>query len=319
MIINGNSSITYVGQEPAPAGGGEGAKDQAVTEPDIEDSGTVGEEGQESEQDNDPEGGQESGEEYKEENLAGDEKPPMSKDERVAAAKRRRKLENRELERKIREEEQTKAENLINSVISGMRLRDDSGRPITTREELDAYNAQRDQQIIDEGLDRAGIDRDVIDTVIANHPAIKAAQSVVEKAETEMRRAQDMTTEERGKQQLELITGMDPAVTDMETLRGHESYERVYDRVRSQGLSISDAFYLENRSAIEKRRVDAAVQQAMNLSRGKGHLTHDASHGGGEVIVPEGVKRGYRNAYPGISDTEIQQKYKAVMSTKKKG
>ena len=57
-----------------------------------------------------------------------------------------------------------------------------TGKPITTAAELEAYQQRYAEEQLKSQLEGAGLDKGVIDRLIAEHPAVKAAQRATEQA-----------------------------------------------------------------------------------------------------------------------------------------
>lgn len=241
----------------------------------------------------------------------------LTREQRAENAKRRRERERRELERQIRQEEQARAEESLNSFIAGLGLTDGQGRPVTNREEFEAFRSQRDKSLIDEELGRLGVDRSVIDAVINSHPAVAEAKRAAEAARDAERRGLDAAAQARAQEQLTEIQKLDPSVKTMEDLRAHESFERVYAFTQS-GLSIADAFKAANLDAIRERDRRSAAQAALNAAASKGHMTpHEGGSGELSEPIPEGIRRSYRELYGDISEEDIRKKYEKILKAKK--
>lgn len=250
----------------------------------------------------DPEGGEAAGE--------------LTKEQRAENARRRRERENRELEERVRAEERAKSEEHLNSFIISMGLTDSEGKSVATLEQYEAFVRERDKRIVDEELGRLGLDGNVFNTLINNHPAVIEARRVAEAARLAERRGLETSAEARAKEQLTEIQKLDPGIKTMDDLRGHESFEKVYAFTQS-GLSIADAFKAANLDAIRERDRRAAAQQAINAAQSKGHMTPpDGGRGKMAEPIPEGIRRSYRNMFGDISDEEIRKKYERISKQK---
>lgn len=263
---------------------------------------------------------------------AGKDTVPMSREERRDQVIRRRR---EELDRAVEkakadmkaemQEELAKQRDLI---IAGMRVQNTyTGKLCRTQAEYDTFIAERDRRTVDSELERVGLERETFETMIENHPDIIRARELAEQAEQAAQQAEqakvtatDRTAEQRAAEQLAIIQGFDPKIKSMEQLLKLESYDAIYSLVNKNGLSISDAYYLANRDAIEKKRTDAARQEAINSARSKDHMqSEQGEHGNGAITVPASVKRNFKAVYGNISDTEIQKKYERILAKTKKG
>ena len=79
-----------------------------------------------------------------------------------------------------------------------------------------------------------------------------------------------------------------------------------------KGLSIEDAFYLANREAVDKRRMEAAKQAGIKQASGKRHMAPVPGAAGEAPYVATPQQRDmYRQVNPEATDEEINAAYGA--------
>lgn len=248
---------------------------------------------------------------------AADKKPEQTKEERAKNAARRREDETKAKVDAALAEERRKFESekvkLMDDAIAGLNfINPYTNKQIKTQAEYAEFVKKRDEESINEGLARAGIQREVLDAAINQHPDVIKARELVTTAEQEKTRAFDMRAEERAKAELTEIQKYDPSVKSIEDLFAMDNYARIRALVNG-GASISEAYKTVNFDAIRERERKAAAQETFNSIQSKSHLTGEVPHGQGGITVPAGIKNTYRAMYGNISDAEIQKKYEKLV------
>lgn len=298
----------------------EGVNGQEVAEPAEEEESTAEAESQEGA--NEQEVAEPAGEEQdlveEEEEAREDpeEDHTQSKEERAgfAAARRRAEAEKeREIER-VRQEAKAEAERAINAIFADAAMIDPyTGRTIQNKEEFESYQKRLKEDQIAEALQRSGMDEQTMDTLIGNHPAVRAAAEAAEKLERAEQQAEDARMRIKFAHELQEVSKIDPRIQTEEDLMEHPSYARVYELV-GRGNNLVDAFRLANLDTLTERAVAAARQSARNADAGKSHLTKTDARGDGAVSVPEDVRANYRMLLPHATDAEIQRHYNKYKS-----
>lgn len=183
-----------------------------------------------------------------------------------------------------------------------------TGAPITTVEEYFAALDAQDQLRMESDMKQKGIDPEFLNQAIANNPAVKQAQEILEKnRQAEAERQLDA--------ELKAINGLDSSVKTFEDLAKIPEFETFDRMVRSGNYTMSDAYKIACFDRLVSNRNSAAKQAAINAVRSKDHL--QKTQGGAfatntEVDIPAGVVGMWRSMYPGLSDAELRKKYNAV-------
>ncbi len=248
----------------------------------------------------------------------------MSKEERAANAARRREEKTQALVEKARLEERQKLtaekDRILDESIATLKLVNPyTNKPIQSRADYDAFVKARDDARISESMDKLGIDREILDSVINQHPAIVEAQKIAAEADKEKQRILDDEAVKRLDTELVAIQKYDKTVKTAEDLLALPNYADIRRFVQA-GLSISEAFEHVNRDKIDEQKRKATWQEAINSVNSKSHMkAGDASQGTGGIVVPPDVEKQYMNNFPGITREEIQKKYAQVQTFIKKG
>ena len=180
-----------------------------------------------------------------------------------------------------------------------------TGKPIESAADyLAAFEAQQRQQM-DNELRQKGIDPKMIEDAINNSPIVRQAEAMNRQflqAEAERQLASD----------IKAIGEIDPAIKSEADLLNHPSYQKVFELVSKNGLTLTDAYKLANYSELSAKNNAAVKQAAINQAKGKAHMEATGSgHSTDDnlVDVPASTMQVYREAYPGLKDSEIKLKY----------
>ena len=146
--------------------------------------------------------------------------------------------------------------------------------------------------------------------MIAGLPEVQAAReqaAAAEKVTQENRRAQMQAQLER---EIAQIAAIDPTVQSMDDLVKLESYPKIFERV-NQGMSVYDAWRLENMDAILDAGRKGAARQAAANRDSKDHLKVTKARGDGGQLkaVPADVMQMYRALNPDKTDEQILKHY----------
>lgn len=186
-------------------------------------------------------------------------------------------------------------------------------QPIRSKADYDAYvkateeqaKQQRNQQ-----LAAAGLDPNVLDDIISNHPVIKQAETVIRQAEEQRKAAQETQARNWYQQQLREISGLDPeikTISDLQTKRP-DQFPRLMQMVGG-GMTLAEAYKGLNYDTLAARRAAAAQQTVRNQAAGKAHMEPTGGQGKGGVEVPQNVKEEFRVLMPDITDAEMSRQY----------
>ena len=255
------------------------------------------------------------------------DKKPQSRKEREHFAAARRKAEMQQqlesFKTQLRQEMSTSLQQAKDGFVAQMGLTDPyTGERIKTQEQYEAMTAERLRREADQQLEGAGLNRELFEKLIENHPDVVEARRAADEAQKAKSQAAEATTSQRAQEQLEEIQKLDPGIKSLNDLLKLPGYPQMKAILQSQrdgeaAISIADAFFLVNRREIEQRKQAAAKQEAINLAKGKEHLSPIDPHSQqGGVTVPAEVAQRYRSFYPGITDAEILKKYQAVSGRK---
>jgi hypothetical protein len=175
----------------------------------------------------------------------------------------------------------------------------------------DDYQNALAQQKADEQrrqLQDAGIDPSVINQYIDNHPAVKAAKNMTEKAQQEqLQRQLQGEVEELSKEFPE---------SGIKTIDDYINQPNYPDMLKliQRGYTLSDAYEKVNRAELRKKAAETAKQATLNNVNSKGHLkSPDGSNNIDIASVPADTLKLYKAWFPKMSDADIVKHYKSSL------
>lgn len=241
------------------------------------------------------------------------EKVRQSDDKNSAYAAARRKAE---AERDLAvEKAKQQAATEMDSFIASLKMKDASGKLITTRAEYDAAMAEREKEEADRLLSRSGLSREALSSVIKQLPEVQAATEAARQMTSARLEAEEQKRRTAFDAELKSISELDPTVKTVEDLRGKEYFPQIYDKIKS-GYTLIDAFRLATYDDHSRTVADKAAAQVQAKAAGKAHMRPIQSRGGAAVSVPAEVLGEYRTFFPKASDAEIAKMYAREVSRK---
>lgn len=194
-----------------------------------------------------------------------------------------------------------------------------SGEPITSIDQFDAWKTEFDAQKLNSDLKAGKLTAEQLNQVIASHPAVRQAQTMIQAEETARQQKQQAEEQQRisaeiaeiGKLRAQIGGGAVTGIQDLLSMPKSEEFKGYV----AKGYSFLDAYKLANMEELANAKAEAARRQAMNNSRGKDHLNPIGNPiGNGAVSVPSEEMRIFRMMNPNATEAQIQEfynKYKA--------
>lgn len=184
-----------------------------------------------------------------------------------------------------------------------------TGKPITTLEEFDAWQADYEAARLQKDLKAGKLTPEALRSAVEQTPAIQALKKQQEQQAAADEQRRQAEAKARVDAELAEIHKMDPTISTVEDLLSMPSAKAFYDLVR-KGNSFLDAYRLANFDRLQTARAEAARQQAMNNARGKDHLTGTGTpQGTGAATVPADEMRAFKLFNPTATEAEITAWY----------
>ena len=234
-----------------------------------------------------------------------DEGGKTEDDARYAAARRKAEAErDAEIER-IRRESQEETRRAIDEAIrsSGM-TNPYTGQPITSKEELDAYQRQHQARQAQTFQKKAAL--------VNSLPEVRQEREARVKAEAAARQVREREARAMIEEQVKEIAAIDPSIKEFGDLAKMANYGRFHELVK-KGNTLLDAYRLANFDALTQRAAQASRKAAIQSAASKEHLAPNPPRGTGAVSVPEDIKAEYRAFNPDATEEEIQKHYQKYM------
>ena len=232
-------------------------------------------------------------EEPEEDGELDDEPQDSDTNAQFAAARRRAEAEFKaELERRDAEYAR-RFKDVVNPI---------TGLPIKSEKDyFEALDAQETLRL-NEQVQSAGIDPSVIEQMIARSPMVAQANMILE---TQRRNEADRLIAEGVAE----ISKIDPDIKSLQDIP-QEQMPRIIERVKA-GLSLSDAYKIENMDKLIGKSNDAATQRAINNAKNKNHLNTHSGISDNENLqeIPSEALEAWKMAYPELSYKELRKIY----------
>lgn len=231
---------------------------------------------------------------------------------RANAARRRQQEQQQAVDAAVaaaRQEEQAKAAAAIKDLFEKTGLKNTiTGNPITSVEELQAWQKDMRRQQLEKDLKAGKITPEALDQMIAEHPMVQKANEGRQQEQTPDPQIQAQN-KARIDSEIAQIAKMDPTIQTPADLLKTSKAKEIYDFVQ-RGYSFLDSYKLAYFEEITQHNADAARQQAQTSARSKEHLTVTGnSRNGGAATVPGDEMQLYRMLNPGASEAEIQKHF----------
>jgi len=140
-----------------------------------------------------------------------------------------------------------------------------------------------------------------LEHVLSTNPTMLEAKTIIANQQRE-------NAERQLQEDVVAISKIDPSITSVADLLSHPSYQGVYEKVQ-KGMSLYDAYRLENFETLTNRTSAAAVSHAVNNIENKGHLGTISGSTSKDVAVPDDVYELYKEINPNMSDEDIRIHY----------
>ena len=187
----------------------------------------------------------------------------------------------------------------------------ETGAPIRSARDYAEAMAAQERVQAREKLRQNNIDPSLIDNMIANSPAVRAA----EKATAELN---DIKAQQKLEQDIKEILALDSSLGSAEDVLKDPNMPLMLEKVNA-GMSLVDAYKIVNFDRLKGQTGEAAKQAAINQVKAKNHLTTGASLEVGDTgeDIPAGMVEMYIEAFPDKSMTELKALYNKALGARR--
>lgn len=224
---------------------------------------------------------------------------------RYAAARRKAEAER---DAAIESERQKAADEMAHVIRSLGIINPETGKPIATKEEYEAYRTRESDDERERMLRRSGMSKEQFDRFVDGLPEIREARRIKAEAEAVRREAEETRAKAKVEEQLREISALDPSIKTISDLTAMPNYEAFYKLVK-KGNTFVDAYKLATYDARIQNASELAKKQSALTADSKNHLIKTGTRGSGAVTVPPDIKEQYRLFNPDVTDAEIQAHY----------
>ena len=174
-----------------------------------------------------------------------------------------------------------------------------TGQPIRSeRDYLAALDAQEELKA-KEQLKQSGVDPNLLDSFIANNPAVRQAQAV-------MAQAQQQATINQINADVAELGRIDPSIVSLETVPPD-----VIRMSMERQMSLVDAYKIVNFGQVNSSQQAAIQQAAINQAKGKSHLNpvNGVAVQDNSVDIPQSELARWKAYFPEKSAEELKKLY----------
>ncbi|MDD3393500.1 MAG: hypothetical protein PHG19_02500 [Anaerotignum sp.] len=208
-----------------------------------------------------------------------------------------------ELAQKIEEASKQRFEEFFKRQYGGL-VNPVTGQAVRNEAELIAYEQAMAENEYNRKMADAGIDPDILNNIIGNHPAVLAAQRMQQ--EQQAREAENFTKTQLGNL---LAKYPDCGLTDLNQLEQSQAGKATLQDWGKTG-DLVKAYTANFADEILQRRTAAAKQGKLNEINGKRHLSQPKGSGGGGESMSQEEYRTWKGFFPEASYEEIQKMWK---------
>lgn len=231
-------------------------------------------------------------------------------DNRRFAALRRNRERQEELD-KIRSDEKRAAQEKVDRAYAEAfrgQTNPFTGTPIASEADYNTYVASRRAQSEKERLVQLGLDPEVLNRIIDEHPTVAKAREAYEMLSAEKERVHHQQAKNALDVEVKRISAIDPDIRTVEDLANMPN-AGVFHSLVERGNSLIDAFKLANFDRLKTMFGSAAKQSVRNNINSKSHLSTTDSRGSGGVEVPPETLQMYRRFFPNGKEEEFKNHY----------
>lgn len=183
----------------------------------------------------------------------------------------------------------------------------ETGKPIlSAKDYIEAVEADKRVRAKAE-MEKAGLDPNILEQLIAENPAVKQAQEY-------MARAQQEKAEQELQADIKEISKIDATIKSKEDLVKLDNFDEIVKLVE-KGNTLVEAYKLANFDKLVSKKQSAAEQAAINQAKSKSHLqkTGGVADTSTLVDIPEKDISEWKKAYPNLSASQLKEKYNKVI------
>ena len=178
-----------------------------------------------------------------------------------------------------------------------------TGQPITSEADYFAALDAQEELSRRQELEQRGIDPYLLDSLIANNPAIRQAQQIL--AQT-----QEQENVRRFDAEMEQVKALDPTVNSIEEILQAPNSHDVIAKIKA-GYSLVDAYKIANFDKLTAQNTQASKQAAINAMRGKDHMTQTGgvTDTSTDMDIPVSELGKWKAMFPDATEKELKAKY----------
>lgn len=187
----------------------------------------------------------------------------------------------------------------------------ETGAPIRSAKDYAEAMEAQERMRMREQLKANDIDPNLIDNMIANSPAVRAAEA----ATAELN---DMKAQQKLEADIKAVLALDPSLNGVDDIYKDPNLPEMIEKVRT-GMSFIDAYKVVNFDRLSGAKGEAAKQAAINQVKAKNHLATGASLDVTDTNedIPAAQLEMYKEAFPEKSMSELKALYNKALGARR--
>lgn len=202
------------------------------------------------------------------------------------------------------EKQQSELDTMFAQMFSGY-VNPETGQPIRSAADYIAAMSAQERQQAESKMAEAGIDKDSLNRLIENNPAVIQAKQAIQSIN-------EQNAERMIREDMENILAIDPSIGSIENVGAAVGYaEAVQYTIDHPGIRLSDAYKIVNFDRLASSKTATAKQAAINAQRSKAHLSQTAgiTTTNSEEEIPSSEIEKWREWFPDKSMKELKKLY----------
>ena len=187
----------------------------------------------------------------------------------------------------------------------------ETGQPIRSARDYAEAMAAQERIQMREQLQQNNIDPNVIDRMIANSPAVRAAEAATAELS-------EVKAQQRLEADIKAVLALDSSLGGVEDLYKDPNMPQIIEKVEA-GMSLIDAYKIVNFDRLSGLKGEAAKQAALNQVKSKNHLatgaTLDVTDDSEEI--PADQLEMYKETFPDKSMKELKALYNKALGARR--
>lgn len=238
------------------------------------------------------------------------EKQPLTKEQRHAAAKKRREEEIREAVEQALQAERQKQKEREAALFKKAKMKNNfSGTDILSLDDLEKWDADQRTADINKRMKAGQLTAEDMQQLIEESPTMRQVRAQNEQLERDAQESRNQLHAQTLEREIAEIRKLNPNIQSLTDIIRMPTGKIFAGLVENMGMSYVEAYEMANHKALREQQAKVAAAGAKMASGGKEHLRRTEQRGAGGMELPADVAANYKIFFPDASETEIRKMY----------